>query len=186
MAPKVRGKGTKTHTVPYAPGHKHDESKVRSKRACGIEPSTEWLAKQVNETIASVFASFSAREIDHELVNGLSLRQALTQDKRTWCLTGSPALSPEYYQEKKKAYRQSHRSTDDLRVREEHESNKKDVSNKLLSALALLKLKSPNRIGLCQWLSTVPSVSQKALGAQWSCSSVKCTLYLTESTAFCT
>eukprot|EP00974_Lingulodinium_polyedra_P111869 10822293-Lingulodinium_polyedra.AAC.1 len=162
--PKAKQSASKSKWTPpaYSPGDKATAG-TRSHRACGIEPSDEWLKAKISECLRNNYGSLTLREQNGETRNGLTLTELLLRDKRTWCLTGQPSLGKPYHAFNRRLYKSNALKLDQLVVVPEHPSNSKDVSDKLMTCLSLLKLpRKPCRIALSQHLASLKvAFSQK-------------------------
>lgn len=149
------GKGRAAAAPPDSPAPK------RSRRASGVEPTDAYLREAVASTLTGVFRGWTQEEIYAVEVDNKTLYKRLWDDKKTWCIDGTPALSAPYFLGLKQKYRSVPVATDELKMDNSLESYKTPIRPSLLNALALLKLARPCRVALSQWQLVNKELTQK-------------------------
>ena len=137
-------------------------------RALASEPAAKkrrTLAKQdtdaaVTKSLADNFKNFSATQIDATMINGLTLRQQLAEDKRRH--KENPKAFPmgqKYYAAMRSAYSSAEDPQKQLQVKDATLG----VNAQLLKAMVALKAKQPNRQPMLGYLHVAEVPNQKEL-----------------------
>eukprot|EP00974_Lingulodinium_polyedra_P036155 3467574-Lingulodinium_polyedra.AAC.1 len=137
------------------------QASLRSHRGTGISPDEKWLKSQINRVLAQKFKGWTEEEIDHFMVEELSLRQTLERDKSQWCLHGVPALSGDYYKKIKASFRPGSSIEDHLSWDEADPANDKAVDSKLAAAWASCHPPRPRRSVLTELLAENNDMTEK-------------------------
>ena len=102
----------------------------------------QYLKEAIKKTLRKQFPGWGSDLVDSKQVNGLSLRESLTLDRKHWILKdeiGSKIkLSPSYYESKRLAYARALPTGESLTWDKTSEAGQAPLAPKLIKALAMV------------------------------------------------
>ena len=113
--------------------------------------------KVVDRAIHDNFRGWSQVDVDGTKVEGMTLREKMTSDRRAQRDDPSLSTGGPYYKNLKNLYMSSQDPSKQLKVTD----NNEEVDGKLVKALTAAKATNPNRGPLVEWLQTSQACNQK-------------------------
>eukprot|EP00974_Lingulodinium_polyedra_P014962 1448415-Lingulodinium_polyedra.AAC.1 len=160
MAPKAKRANAATEKR-QARAMARAELGARSHRAMGVPPTEAYLHTSVGKILREKFAGWPQLLLDGVTIQGMTLVQRLTEDKRSWCITGCPSMGPQYFAKRREEYQETTPLGDRLRIDMDAAANQRELDKSLGTALTMARLQRPLRGALRVWLQEPTNPNQK-------------------------
>lgn len=139
--PKGRAAKAKAKSQPAAAAAAASPGKPRQARGTGAVDEN-YLREAIKKTLRLQFPGWGADLVDSNVVNGKTLRQVLTEERRHWTLKDDVGvnikLSPAYYEDKRLTYGRKVPKGEELSWNKESPMGAQPLPPKLVKALGMV------------------------------------------------